>query len=213
MAKAKRLPREKYPVSGAKRPFLSPLGDISEPTAALSCLSLGRKQVSLRQDRVHRVEFEVVEKASESCRATIEVEVMPEARQRARLFDPRLLRIDLPGVDVEHELLLPGIQLAQRPAREAVGEQPEITAARNRNLRARVAQHRDRKFDELASARGGQHVRLGLGVGVASTAYAARDLDYNLVVVSDACTSPEEDNHRQFMQRVFPRMARVRTAE
>jgi ureidoacrylate peracid hydrolase len=49
-------------------------------------------------------------------------------------------------------------------------------------------------------------------VGVASTAYAARDMDFNLVVVSDACTSPEEDNHRQFMQRVFPRMARVRTS-
>lgn len=48
-------------------------------------------------------------------------------------------------------------------------------------------------------------------VGVAATAFAARDLDYNLVIVSDACTSPEEDNHRQFMQRVFPRMARVRT--
>ena len=50
-------------------------------------------------------------------------------------------------------------------------------------------------------------------VGVASTAYAARDLDYNLVIVSDACTSPEEDNHAQFMRRIFPRMARVRTAE
>jgi len=50
-------------------------------------------------------------------------------------------------------------------------------------------------------------------VGVASTAYAARDLDYNLVVASDACTSPEEDNHAQFMQRVFPRMARVRTVD
>ena len=49
-------------------------------------------------------------------------------------------------------------------------------------------------------------------IGVASTAYAARDLDYNLVIVSDACTSPEEDNHAQFMRRVFPRMARVRTA-
>ncbi len=49
-------------------------------------------------------------------------------------------------------------------------------------------------------------------VGVASTAYAARDMDFKLVVVSDACTSPEEDNHRQFMQRVFPRMARVRTS-
>ncbi|HZR70293.1 MAG TPA: cysteine hydrolase [Burkholderiales bacterium] len=49
-------------------------------------------------------------------------------------------------------------------------------------------------------------------VGVASTAYAARDLDYNLVVAADACTSPERDNHEQFVKRVFPRMARVRTA-
>lgn len=48
-------------------------------------------------------------------------------------------------------------------------------------------------------------------VGIASTAYAARDLDYNLVIASDACTSPEEDSHVQFMRRVFPRMARVRT--
>ena len=48
-------------------------------------------------------------------------------------------------------------------------------------------------------------------VGVASTAYAARDLDYNLVIASDACTSPEADNHAQFMRRIFPRMARVRT--
>ena len=48
-------------------------------------------------------------------------------------------------------------------------------------------------------------------VGVASTAFAARDMDYNLVIVSDACTSPEMDNHEQLMRRVFPRMARVRT--
>lgn len=48
-------------------------------------------------------------------------------------------------------------------------------------------------------------------VGVASTAYAARDLSYNLVLPEDACTSPEDDNHRQFMQRIFPRMARVRS--
>ena len=49
-------------------------------------------------------------------------------------------------------------------------------------------------------------------VGVASTAFAARDLDYNVVIVSDACTSPEQDNHDQFMRRIFPRMGRVRTA-
>jgi nicotinamidase-related amidase len=49
-------------------------------------------------------------------------------------------------------------------------------------------------------------------VGVASTAFAARDLDYNLVIAADACTSPERDNHEQLVRRVFPRMARVRTA-
>lgn len=50
-------------------------------------------------------------------------------------------------------------------------------------------------------------------VGVASTAYSARDADYNLVIVSDACTSPEQDNHTQFMTRIFPRMSRVRTTD
>ena len=66
---------------------------------------------------------------------------------------------------------------------------------------------RSRNIDTLVISGG------STDVGVASTAYAARDLDYNLVIVSDACTSPEEDNHKQFMQRIFPRMARVRTAE
>jgi len=65
---------------------------------------------------------------------------------------------------------------------------------------------RNRNIDTLVIAGG------STDVGVASTAYAARDMDYNLVIVSDACTSPEEDNHRQFMKRIFPRMARVRTA-
>ncbi len=50
-------------------------------------------------------------------------------------------------------------------------------------------------------------------IGVASTAFAARDLDYHLVIVRDACTSPEEENHDQFMRRIFPRMARVRTTD
>jgi nicotinamidase-related amidase len=65
---------------------------------------------------------------------------------------------------------------------------------------------RSRGIDTLVVAGG------STDVGVASTAYAARDLDYHLVVAADACTSPERDNHERFMKRVFPRMARVRTA-
>ena len=66
---------------------------------------------------------------------------------------------------------------------------------------------RTRKVDTLVLTGG------STDVGIASTAFAARDLDYNLVIVSDACTSPEADNHDQLMRRVFPRMSRVRTTE
>src|SRR5919199_5847607 len=48
-------------------------------------------------------------------------------------------------------------------------------------------------------------------VGIASTIFAARDLDYGLVVVRDACYSTRGNNHDVFMERVFPRMARVRS--
>ena len=49
-------------------------------------------------------------------------------------------------------------------------------------------------------------------VGVTSTIYSGRDLDYNIIVVSDACgTSHDQRAHDMLMELVFPRMARVRT--
>lgn len=48
-------------------------------------------------------------------------------------------------------------------------------------------------------------------VGVASTAYSARDLDYNLIFAEDACTSHQMEGHHFCMQRIFPRMGRVRS--
>jgi nicotinamidase-related amidase len=51
-------------------------------------------------------------------------------------------------------------------------------------------------------------------VGVASTLYSGRDLDYNLIVVSDACgTSHDQRAHDTLMQLIFPRMSRVRTTD
>ena len=47
-------------------------------------------------------------------------------------------------------------------------------------------------------------------VGISSTAFAARDMDLGLVVVSDACGSFRGENP-YFMARVFPRMGRVLT--
>ncbi|MDQ6618974.1 MAG: cysteine hydrolase [Pseudomonadota bacterium] len=69
-------------------------------------------------------------------------------------------------------------------------------------------------LDLALRARGVRTIVLAGGstdVGIASTAFAARDMDYSIVIVSDACTSPETDNHEQLMRRVFPRMSRVRT--
>ncbi|MBM4263748.1 MAG: cysteine hydrolase [Deltaproteobacteria bacterium] len=51
-------------------------------------------------------------------------------------------------------------------------------------------------------------------VGVTSTLYSARDLDYHTIVVSDACgTSHDQRAHDTLMELVFPRMSRVRTTE
>ena len=49
-------------------------------------------------------------------------------------------------------------------------------------------------------------------VGVTSTLYSGRDLDYNMIVVSDACgTSHDQRAHDMLMELILPRMSRVRT--
>jgi len=49
-------------------------------------------------------------------------------------------------------------------------------------------------------------------VGIASTVYAARDLDYQVVVVRDGLTG-REPQRSFFADEVFPRVCRVRTAD
>lgn len=49
-------------------------------------------------------------------------------------------------------------------------------------------------------------------VGIASTVYAGRDLDYQMIVVRDACTGHREQRE-YFCDRVFPRICRVRTVD
>ena len=50
-------------------------------------------------------------------------------------------------------------------------------------------------------------------VGIASTVFAGRDMDYGIVVVRDGCYSSRGNNNEFFMDRVFPRMARVMTVD
>ena len=49
--------------------------------------------------------------------------------------------------------------------------------------------------------------------GIASTAFAARDWIWGIVVVRDACYSMRGNNNEFFMERVFPRMGRVMTVD
>ena len=65
---------------------------------------------------------------------------------------------------------------------------------------------RSRGIDTICICGGATHI------GIASTAYAARDLDFNIVIVRDAC-SGLEDNLEQFMERIFPIFSRIRTAD
>ena len=71
-------------------------------------------------------------------------------------------------------------------------------------------------FDLALRARGIDTIIISGGavdVGVASTVYAARDLDYNVIVVRDACSNSHADSMAAFMDTVFPRMARVRSTD
>jgi nicotinamidase-related amidase len=71
-------------------------------------------------------------------------------------------------------------------------------------------------FDLALRSRGIDTIIISGGavdVGVASTVYSARDHDYNLIIVRDACSNSHEDYLKAFMNTVFPRMARVRTTD
>ncbi|MPZ72565.1 MAG: isochorismatase family protein [Nitriliruptorales bacterium] len=65
---------------------------------------------------------------------------------------------------------------------------------------------RSRGVDTILLVGGSTHV------GVASTAFAARDMDYQVVVVRDGLTG-YEPQRSFFADSVFPRMCRVRTVD
>ena len=65
---------------------------------------------------------------------------------------------------------------------------------------------RARGADTLLLVGGSTHV------GVAATAYAARDLDLQVVVVRDGLTG-QEPQRSFFADEVFPRVCRVRTTD
>jgi len=71
-------------------------------------------------------------------------------------------------------------------------------------------------FDLALRSRGIDTIIISGGavdVGVASTVYSARDHDYNIIIVRDACSNSHEDSMAALMNTVFPRLARVRSTD
>jgi nicotinamidase-related amidase len=54
---------------------------------------------------------------------------------------------------------------------------------------------------------------LSTDVGIVSTAFSARDADFGIVFVRDACYAHRGPNHDFLMDRIFPRMGRVISTE
>jgi nicotinamidase-related amidase len=65
---------------------------------------------------------------------------------------------------------------------------------------------RSRDIDTILLVGGSVHI------GIAATAYDARDMDFQITVVPECCHGFEEQ-HRFFMEKVFPRMCNVRTVD
>lgn len=65
---------------------------------------------------------------------------------------------------------------------------------------------RSRDIDTILLVGGSTHV------GIASTAYSARDKDFQVTVVEDCCHGFEEQREF-FMRKIFPRMVNVRTLD
>jgi nicotinamidase-related amidase len=65
---------------------------------------------------------------------------------------------------------------------------------------------RARGIDTILIVGGSTHV------GIASTVYAARDMDYQIVVVRD-CLTGRQPQRDFFVEHVFPRVCRVRTVD
>lgn len=54
---------------------------------------------------------------------------------------------------------------------------------------------------------------IATNVGVESTARQGTGLGFAFVVVEDACGAMDEESHRYSFEKIFPRLARVRTAD
>ena len=79
---------------------------------------------------------------------------MAQPGREARITHARLVGVDFPGMQVEDErLAFALVDRAQAGARIAIGQQPEVTAARDRQLQRAEPGRRQREFEDPPAVR------------------------------------------------------------
>src|SRR5438034_589121 len=158
-----------------------------------------------------RGEAEFPEQTLEPPERAAQPAVMPYPRQPGNP-EARLLRIDLPGMDVERARRAAPRAIAQRRADEGVREQPEIRAAARRKVRAPAPQRGRRHFGD-ATHRPLQPVRVAVAVGIAvawpahgeqarvvAVALLDEDIERPLATWHDRKARSAEPEHRRAAQ-------------
>ena len=144
----------------------------------------------------------------------------PKADHRSDAMDLERRYIDLapdmkPWPDPENRYRPHGTNLAGNPGGDVIDE---LAPTADDYV---IPKHRWNSFFqtklELSMRARGIDVMVLCGgsteVGIASTAYAARDLDLDIVFVRDACHSGKAGVNEMFMDQIFSRMGRVRSTE
>ena len=139
----------------------------------------------------------------------------PDGRDAVILYDD-INRQGEPWADPEHDRLVPyRTNLAGQWGSQIIDE---LKPGPDDYL---IPKHRKSAFFQTKlelsmRARGIDTIVLcgsAISSGIAATVYAAQDLDFNLVIVRDACNPREGDVHELFMARVSPRIGRVRSTD
>src|SRR5712691_127529 len=107
-----------------------------------------RRLLALLEKRHHRRELEIPDERAQASLGPRQIEVMTELSQR-RCTQPRLVRIDLPGMQIEDGgAPLDLVQPLDPPARPSIRKYPEVTAAGDREVERSPTDRRPRGPDE-----------------------------------------------------------------
>src|SRR5690606_19368435 len=90
----------------------------------------------------------------------LEIGVMTESR-KPTCVEPRLLRIDFPGVQIEYERhIFRARDRSERPFREPIRQEPEVASPGYWDRPAQYLRGRQRKFHDRPAAGSLQHTRM-----------------------------------------------------